>query len=95
MYGWDEAVLYTRNPIVVIADLKPPRRFDYWGRDTVYEGVTWLQVVDGNLCGSWQPKTTRKEVICWDGNGIPGGLLSKDELVVYKKGEATESNRLG
>ncbi|KAK8065083.1 hypothetical protein PG997_011830 [Apiospora hydei] len=33
LYGWDEAVLYTREPVAVIAPTvgeKPQRRFNYW-----------------------------------------------------------------
>lgn len=73
LYGWDEAVAYTRKPIVIITDAKPVRRFDYWQPTTVYRDVTWLQMVDGILHGSFQKTTTRKDVIEWDKNGITGG----------------------
>lgn len=73
MYGWDEAVAYTRKPIVIITDAKPVRRFDYWQPTTVYRGVTWLQMVNGVLHGSFQETTTRSDVIAWDKSRIPGG----------------------
>lgn len=75
LYGWDEAVAYTRKPVVIITEAKPPRRFDYWQPDTVYKEVTWLQMVDGVLCGGYQETTTRADVIAWDRTGIPGGPL--------------------
>lgn len=77
LYGWDEAVAYTRKPIIIITDAKPVRRFDYWQPATVYRDVTWLQMVDGVLYGSLQETTTRNDVIEWDRDGIPGGPLSR------------------
>lgn len=75
LYGWDEAVAYTRRPVVIITDASPPRRFDYWQPNTVYQGVTWLRMVDGVLVGGYQETTTRADVINWDENGIPGEPL--------------------
>lgn len=80
LYGWDEAVAYTRKPIVIITDAKPVRRFDYWQPTTVYRDVTWLQMVDGVLHGSYQETTTRKDVIEWDRCGIPGGPVEKEMI---------------
>lgn len=77
LYGWDEAVAYTRGPVVIVTDAKPARRFDYWQPGTVYQGVTWLQMVDGVLEGGYQDTTTRADVIKWDEEGIPGGPLTK------------------
>lgn len=78
LYGWDEAVAYTRRPIVIITNAKPARRFDYWHPDTVYQGVTWLQMVDGVLEGGYKETTTRADVIKWDEEGIPGGPLTEN-----------------
>lgn len=77
LYGWDEAMIYTRKPVVVITDEKPVRRFDYWYEGTVLRGVTWLQVVDGRLRGEYQEKTTRNDVVGWDHNGLPGGYIDE------------------
>ncbi|KAF3763051.1 hypothetical protein M406DRAFT_73704 [Cryphonectria parasitica EP155] len=76
LYGWDEAVAYTRRPVVIVTGAKPLRRFDYWQPATVYRGVTWLQMVDGVLCGGYQEMTTRAHVVAWDKTGIPGGPLT-------------------
>lgn len=76
LYGWDEAIAYTRKPVVIITDSKPPRRFDYWQPKTVYRGVTWLEMVDGVLHGGYQEVTKRSDVIKWDKEGIPGGPLT-------------------
>ncbi|KAK7709529.1 hypothetical protein SLS63_013207 [Diaporthe eres] len=73
LYGWDEAVLYTRGPVAVVDDVRPERRFDSWSPDAVLVGVTWLQVVDGELFGGYKEETTRADVITWDTKGIPGG----------------------
>lgn len=81
LYGWDEAVLYTRDPVAVIAPCdthteKPRRRFNYWYESTVLRHVKWLQLDDkGQLRGERVPETRRADVIRWDENGIPGGLL--------------------
>lgn len=77
LYGWDEAMLYTRKPVVFINDTKPPRRFDYWYPDTVLRGVTWLQIADGELCGGYQETSTRADVVKWDKDGIHGGAVSQ------------------
>lgn len=51
-------------------------RFDNWYPNTILCGVTWLQVVDGELRGGRKRETTRTDVIRWDAHGIPGGPLS-------------------
>ncbi|KAI1865530.1 uncharacterized protein JN550_008287 [Neoarthrinium moseri] len=77
LYGWDEAVLFTRKPISVISTTKPDRRFDHWSPDSVYENVNWLQVVDGQWRGGFQAVTRRADVITWDKHGIPQGKIEK------------------
>ncbi|KAH8588819.1 hypothetical protein B0O99DRAFT_600467 [Bisporella sp. PMI_857] len=78
LYGWDEAMIYSRKPIAIITDSKPNRRFCYWQPETVLENVTWYQIVDGKLHGGLKEKTTRADVIEWDEYGIPGGILGED-----------------
>lgn len=83
LYGWDEAVAYTRRPVVVVTGAKPARRFDYWqpGGATVYRDVTWLQqAADGALHGGFWATTTRADVIAWDEGGIPGGPVDKETI---------------
>ncbi|KAK8058095.1 hypothetical protein PG994_008543 [Apiospora phragmitis] len=81
LYGWDEAVLYTRDPVAVIAPSVPPaekprRRFNYWYEGTALRDVQWLQLDDkGRLCGERVPVTKRADVVRWDEHGIPGGPL--------------------
>jgi hypothetical protein len=75
LYGWDEAMVYTRKPVAVITDKSPARRFHYWYDKTVLRDVTWLQMVDGRLRGGYQESTTRADVVEWDKNGIPGGFV--------------------
>lgn len=86
LYGWDEAVAYTRRPVVVVTGAKPARRFDYWqpGGATVYREVTWLQqAADGALHGGFRATTTRADVIAWDEGGIPGGPVDKETIENY------------
>ncbi|KAK8856016.1 hypothetical protein PGQ11_011928 [Apiospora arundinis] len=80
LYGWDEAVVYTREPVAVIApsNPKPQRRFNYWYEGTVLRDVMWLQLDDkGRLYGGERvPMTKRADVIFWDGYGLPGAYLT-------------------
>lgn len=78
LYGWDEAVLYTRGPVAVVDDVRPARRFDSWSPDAVLFGITWLQVVDGKLVGGYKEETRRADVIKWDRKGIPGDPLTHE-----------------
>lgn len=80
LYGWDEAVLYTRAPVAVVAPgagEKPRRRFNYWYAGTVLRDVQWLQLdAQGRLCGRRVAETRRADVIRWDEQGVPGGPLA-------------------
>ncbi|KAK8113441.1 hypothetical protein PG984_013967 [Apiospora sp. TS-2023a] len=82
LYGWDEAVLYTRDPVAVIAPTpsdgeKPQRRFNYWYEGTVLRDVRWLQLDEqGRLRGERVAETRRADVVRWDEHGIPGGYLT-------------------
>lgn len=40
LYGWDEAVLYTRGPVAVVDGVRPEHRFDSWSPDAVLVRVT-------------------------------------------------------
>ncbi|KAI1265483.1 hypothetical protein F5Y18DRAFT_386694 [Xylariaceae sp. FL1019] len=75
LYSWDEAIIFTRNPIAVITYSKPGRRFEKLADDTVFEGVNWFHVVDGQLRGGYQKETRRVDVIAWDKDGIPQGQI--------------------
>jgi len=100
LYGWDEAVLYTRNPVAVINDTKPPRRFDVWYDETVYRNVTWYEVVDGRLKGGKKETTTRADLIEWDKMGVPGEFLDETlnengrERKMYSRGSVAQG-RIG
>ncbi|KAK9774976.1 hypothetical protein AB5N19_12530 [Seiridium cardinale] len=83
-YGWDEAVLFTRNPIMIMSNTRPKRRFSPWHKETVCRNANWLELVDNRLCGGFQGLATRKDVIGWDKDGIPDGELRKDNLVLYE-----------
>ncbi|KAK7935984.1 hypothetical protein PG985_001479 [Apiospora marii] len=79
LYGWDEAVVYTREPVVVIAPSvgeKPRRRFNYWYEGTVLRDVLWLQLKEGRLYGERVAETRRADVVRWDEHGIPGSYLT-------------------
>lgn len=80
LYGWDEAVLYTREPVAVIAPSpseKPRRRFNYWYEGTVLRDVQWLQLDEqGRLHGERVAATRRADVIRWDEHGVSGGYLT-------------------
>ncbi|KAB5585203.1 hypothetical protein GE09DRAFT_1048364 [Coniochaeta sp. 2T2.1] len=86
LYGWDEAMLYTRKPVALINDKKPERRFDYWYEGTVLRDVTWLQIVDGRLRGGLHKITTRADVIEWDETGVPGSFLDEASLSEHTVG---------
>ncbi|ORY57723.1 uncharacterized protein BCR38DRAFT_527769 [Pseudomassariella vexata] len=75
LYGWDEAMLLTRKPIVVITEERPEWRSVYWYSETVLKDVTWLRGAekDGILHGGLQETTKREDVVRWDREGIPGG----------------------
>lgn len=74
LYGHDEAVLYTRSPIIIISDLKPDRRFTYFQLETVLRGVTWLRLKDSVLQGSFINEMRREDAIRFDREGLPVGL---------------------
>lgn len=71
LYGWDEAVLYTRKPVVLLTNVKPERRFQHWQEATILFGVTWYRLVNGMLVGGYQAETTRAQLVEWDAKGIP------------------------
>lgn len=77
LYGWDEAVLSTRNPVVVVTNARPERRFQYWRpTETFSRGIYWYRMVDGQLNGGFQATTTRADLVNWDLEGkFPGGPL--------------------
>lgn len=75
LYGHDEAVIYTRSPIIIISDLKPDRRFTYFQLDTVLRGVTWLKERDSILQGSYINEMKREDAIRFDVEGLPVDLL--------------------
>lgn len=77
LYGHDEAVLYTRSPIIVISDLKPDRRFTYFQSETVFRGVTWLKLKDSALQGSYVDEIRREDAIRFDKEGLPAELVYK------------------
>lgn len=75
LYGHDEAVLYTRSPIIIISDLKPDRRFTYFQLQTVLRGVTWLSLKDSVLQGSFINEMRREDAIRFDREGLPVELV--------------------
>lgn len=70
LYGWDEAMLYTRQPTVIITDDYPERRFQHWMPETVYHNVEWFRVVDGKLVGGRHRTTTREKLVEWEKQGM-------------------------
>ncbi|KAK4444217.1 hypothetical protein QBC34DRAFT_309470 [Podospora aff. communis PSN243] len=76
LYGWDEAVVYTRRPVAAVSDRKPERRFETWVEGMVLRGVTWLRVDEGGrLRGGFVEETRRGDVVRWDGEGVPEGWI--------------------
>lgn len=75
LYGHDEAILYTRSPIIIISDLKPDRRFTYFQLETVLRGVTWLRLKDSVLQGSSINEMRREDAIRFDREGLPVELV--------------------
>jgi hypothetical protein len=74
LYGWDEAIVYTRKPIVVIASSEPYLAYCYTS-ETVDYGVNWLQRLDRKLHGGYVEEARRKDLVAWTKNGIPEGPL--------------------
>lgn len=75
LYGHDEAVLYTRSPIIIISDLNPDRRFTYFQRETVLRGVTWLRLKGSVLQGGYIKEMRREDAIRFDQEGLPIELV--------------------
>lgn len=71
LYGHDEAVLYTRSPIVIVSDLKPDRRFTYLRPGTILRGVTWLKLKGSILQGGYIQEMRREDAIKLDREGLP------------------------
>jgi len=61
LYGWDEAMLYTRDLVVVVTRKRPPRWFDILVEGMVLRGVTWSRVVDGRYEGGRVEVATRMD----------------------------------
>ena len=70
-------MLYTRSPIIIITDLKPEDRFSYFQPETVLCGVTWLQLKNSVLQGSYIDEMRREVAIRYDKEGLPVELVHK------------------
>lgn len=75
LYGHDEAVMYTRSPIIIISDLSPDRRFTYFQAETVLRGVTWLRLQNSSLQGGYIDEMRREDAIRFDQQGLPVELV--------------------
>lgn len=94
LYGWDEAVVYVREPVAVITTKRPERRFDYWYMGTVMENVLWLKVKEGRLWGARKERTVREDVVKWDVNAwenmegadfVGGSVEEQSDMLVAEK----------
>lgn len=75
LYGHDEAVMYTRSPIIIVSNLSPDRRFTYFQAETVLRGVTWLRLQNSILQGSYINEMRREDAIRFDQQGLPVELV--------------------
>lgn len=71
----DEAVLYTRSPIIIVIDSRPDARFMYFQPKTVFRDTTWLEIRDFVLQGSYIHEMRREDAVLFDKEGYPVELL--------------------
>jgi hypothetical protein len=87
VYGHDEAVLYTRSPIVIIENSgsKADDRFLFLQPGTVIRDTTWLELKGSVLQGSFISELRREDAIRMDKEGF---LSSCHELRTPNPGDA-------
>ncbi|POS78276.1 hypothetical protein DHEL01_v203333 [Diaporthe helianthi] len=79
LYGHDEAVLYMRSPIIIFTGQKSDDRFVYFQPGTVIRDVTWLELKDSVLQGSYIAEMRREDAIRFDQEGFPVEMVHKRE----------------